>query len=102
MTDESKPTQAQQEKQSWLRSWLQRGRAQKAGDTIAAQIGESARNVVVGKNVIQIGTLQIPFYLAVIIAVGVGLITLSTAVIAFTFRAMCRQGFTPGPILKGA
>ena len=84
MTQEPEPNQEKQASQSWLRRWLQRGRAQKAGDTIAAQIGESARNIVVGKNVIQIGTLQIPFYLAVIIAVGVGLITLSTAVIAFS------------------
>jgi hypothetical protein len=50
------------------RSWLQRllhWRADKTGDTIAAQIGEAAENVVVGKNIIQIigNTLNIPLTL---------------------------------------
>src|SRR4051812_31013858 len=84
MTEEPDHKQDQQEPQSWLQRQLQRRRAPKDGDTIAAQIGENARNVVVGKNVIQIGKLQIPFYLAVISAAGVALITLSTAVIAFS------------------
>jgi tetratricopeptide (TPR) repeat protein len=69
---------------NWLQRLIQRFSQRPQGDVIAAQIGEDARNVVVGKNVIQIGTLQIPFYLAVIIAAGVVLITLSTAVIAFS------------------
>lgn len=68
----------------WLNRMLQRFSQRAQGDVIATQIGENARNVVVGKNVIQIGTLQIPFYLAVLIAVGVIIIGVSTAVIAFS------------------
>ena len=48
------------------------------GDYIAGHIGENARNVAVGKNIIQIGSLQIPYYLAVIIAlcllIGLGFV----------------------------
>jgi len=67
MAEEHKPELEQPDNQSWLR----RRQRRTPGDTITAQIGEDARNIVVGKNVIQIGTLQIPFYLAAIIAVGV-------------------------------
>src|SRR6266436_4082983 len=78
MPDESQNNQDHQDNRNWLRRWLQRGRDQQASDMIAAQIGENARNVVVGKNVIQIGTLQIPMYLAVIIAAGVVISAAST------------------------
>ena len=71
MAEEFDPDSEQQVKQNWLRRFLQRGREQQANDTISAQIGADARNIVVGKNVIQIGTVQIPFYLAAIIAAGV-------------------------------
>ncbi len=62
---------------NWLRRWLQFGREQKSGDTIAAQIGEDARNVVVGKNVIQIGQFVLPIrfilgLLLLMVAGGVG------------------------------
>ena len=55
---------------NWLQGQLTRASTQPR-DTIAAQIGEDAHNVVVGKNIIQIGSLQIPRYLVVIIACGV-------------------------------
>ncbi|MDQ3248103.1 MAG: hypothetical protein M3Q45_02730, partial [Chloroflexota bacterium] len=71
------------EKQSWLRRQLQRRRANQAGDTIAAQVGADARNVVVGKNVIQIGTLKVSLPLAVLIAAGLSVIAVSTALLAF-------------------
>ena len=70
MAEERKPDVDQPDQQSWLRRLFQRRRVVQDGDTISAQIGEDARNIVVGKNVIQIGTLQIPFYLAAIIAAG--------------------------------
>ncbi|MEP7188826.1 MAG: hypothetical protein ABI901_06535, partial [Roseiflexaceae bacterium] len=61
---------------SWLRRLLPR-RAQ--GDVVAANIGEGARNVTVGKNIVQIGTLIVPLpFLASVIVVllaGIGLMT---------------------------
>ena len=69
MAEERKPDVDRPANQSWLSRRLPRPRP--PGDTISAQIGEDARNIVVGKNVIQIGTLQVPFYLAAIIAAGV-------------------------------
>jgi tetratricopeptide (TPR) repeat protein len=76
MTDESGRNTDQQEPQSWLRRQLQRSRAPKNGDTIAAQIGEDARNVVVGKNVIQIGEFVLPIrlILALLLVVVAGLV----------------------------
>jgi hypothetical protein len=61
---------------SWLRRLLPR-RAQ--GDVVAANVGEGARNVTVGKNIVQIGTLIVPLpFLASVIVVllgGIGLVT---------------------------
>ena len=71
MAEERKPDVDQPDQQSWLRRLFPRRSVVQDGDTISAQIGEDARNIVVGKNVIQIGTLQVPFYLAAIIAAGV-------------------------------
>ncbi|MEX1020541.1 MAG: tetratricopeptide repeat protein [Litorilinea sp.] len=57
---------------NWLaRQWQRLRRGKAAGDTILAQVGEEARHVVVGKNIIQIGTLAIPMWLVVLIAGGV-------------------------------
>ncbi len=66
--------------QNWLKRSLCRS---EPGDTIAAQIGEDARNIVVGKNVIQIGTLQIPLFLALLIAGGLVVIAISVGALAF-------------------
>jgi len=69
MSDEpNDPTQ--QEAANGMPRQLPRS-ATPARDTIVAQIGEDAHNVVVGKNIIQIGALQIPRYLILIIAGGV-------------------------------
>jgi tetratricopeptide (TPR) repeat protein len=51
----------------------------KAGDTIVARIGDKVQNVVVGKNIIQIGSLSIPNWLVILVAAsmvaGIGLIS---------------------------
>ena len=50
------------------------------GDIIAAQIGDGAKGVAVGKNIIQIGSLQIPYWLAfgilllLLVGVGIGIV----------------------------
>jgi hypothetical protein len=41
---------------------------QSSGDTIQATIGEGASTVAVGKNIIQIGKLIIPYWLATTVA----------------------------------
>ena len=60
---------------NWLRRQAQHGRAKETGDTIAAQVGEGAQNVAVGKNIIQIGSIQVPRWLAFavlgLLAIGV-------------------------------
>ncbi|MCX6044892.1 MAG: hypothetical protein NT075_07245 [Chloroflexi bacterium] len=66
-----------------LRRLRQRLKNRPGGDTISAQIGENVRNVVVGKNVIQIGALQIPLALALLMAVGLVVIAISVGVLAF-------------------
>jgi len=54
-------------------------RRKERGDVIAGNVGESARGVVVGKNVVQIGTLVVPARLAVVlVALLVGLVAGST------------------------
>jgi hypothetical protein len=57
-----------------LRLFKQRG----AGDVITAEVGEGGRGVVVGKNIVQIGTLAVPTWallaLLGVIMVGVGLL----------------------------
>lgn len=52
---------------NWLKRLLQR----MGGDLIAGQVGEGARNVIIGKNIIQIGAILIPTYLIVILGVFV-------------------------------
>ncbi len=84
MAEEPEQRPEQPDQQSWLRRWLSLGRQPRSGDIIAGQIGENARNIVVGKNVIQIGTLRVPRYLALAIAAGLALIAFSTAVLAWS------------------
>jgi len=61
MTDEATGSSEKKDGQTWLRrtlsNLLKRG---KRGDVIAAYVGEGARDVVIGKNIIKIGTLVIP------------------------------------------
>src|SRR4051794_430809 len=58
---------------NWLKRQLTR-RQNQSHDTIAAQVGEDAHNVVVGKNIIQnniqIGSIKLPVYLPVILVIG--------------------------------
>jgi tetratricopeptide (TPR) repeat protein len=57
---------------SWLvRQWRRLRGKRRDGDTILAEVGEDARGVAVGKNIIQIGSLQIPIWLAVLVAAAV-------------------------------
>ena len=50
-----------QEGQTWLKQVLSRLRWQeKHRDVIAAYVAEGARDVIVGKNIVKIGTLVIP------------------------------------------
>lgn len=82
MPDELHGNEEPQTKQSWLQRQRHRSSATQAGDTIATQVGGNIEgsNIVGSKNVIQIGTLQIPMYLAIIIAAGVGIIALIAVV----------------------
>jgi len=60
-----------------LLSFLKR---KERGDVIAGDVGEGARGVVVGKNVVQIGTLIVPARLAIVLVVLlVGLVAGSAA-----------------------
>jgi len=69
------PTNEEQPREnnpSWLaRQWQRLRGDRRDGDTILAQVGEDARGVAVGKNIIQIGSMRIPIWLVVLIAVGV-------------------------------
>jgi len=66
---------------TWLRRILQRFTARRAGgDVIAASVEQGAQGVAVGKNIIQIGTFQIPIWaliaLLIVVAAGLGYIAL--------------------------
>ena len=53
------------QKQNWLNNLLRE--RTKSNDTIAANVGSGAENVVVGKNIIQIGSIKIPRWLGLLI-----------------------------------
>ena len=61
MTDETTDSSQKKDGKTWLRrtlsDLLKRG---KRGDVVAAYVGEGAHDVVIGKNIIKIGTLVIP------------------------------------------
>ncbi|MBC8077899.1 MAG: hypothetical protein H7Y32_17615 [Chloroflexales bacterium] len=76
MADE-RPTAEQPDGRGWLRRVLARFVAQpRRGDVIAANVAGSAQGVAVGKNIVQIGTLNVPvwplFALLLVLAVGAG------------------------------
>jgi tetratricopeptide (TPR) repeat protein len=54
-----------------------------AGDVIAAEVGEGARGVATGKNIIQIGTLQVPIWAVLALLAGVAAAIALLAWIAF-------------------
>lgn len=61
MTDEATGSNEKKAGQTWLRRTLSSLlKREKRGDVVAAYIGEGARDVVIGKNIIKIGTLVIP------------------------------------------
>ncbi len=63
----------------------------RSGDAISAQIGDDARNVVVGKNVIQIGTLSIPYWVVALILLALLLI------LGFVAYPPVKAALTPEP-----
>jgi hypothetical protein len=73
MANNPQQTPRQIRHSNWLQRRLQSRHAYKEGDTVAAQIGENARNIAVGTKIIQIigNTLNIPPYLAIMIAIGI-------------------------------
>jgi hypothetical protein len=68
--------------------------AEPQGDQINATVGEGARGVAVGKNIIQIGSLILPLWLAGMI---VGLLTLGVAGTGYTIYQNSRPTPTPQP-----
>lgn len=63
----------------------------KPGDTIIAEIGDDVQNVVVGKNVIQIGTLSIPYWVVALILLALLLI------LGFVAYPPLKAALTPEP-----
>lgn len=57
---------------NWLQRVVRHFSGQKRdGDVIAAHIGEDSQNVVVGKNIIQIGALKIPYWVIALMVIGI-------------------------------
>jgi len=71
MGDQSGNNQNKTENLNWLQRLLQQLSRGKRGDIVAANIGENATGVAVGKNIIQIGTLKIPIWVLVVVAAGI-------------------------------
>lgn len=68
--------------QSWLLRQWERLRSFFWRDVVIGQVEEGAQNVVIGKNIIQIGSLQIPYWLAIVL--GITLATIAVATTAGT------------------
>src|SRR5262249_6220566 len=83
MPEQEEPRLDDHEKHNHLLYFLQHLRDRMRFDTITAQIGPNAQGVIVGKNIIQIGSLQIPMYLIFIFALGT--IVVVTAVITILY-----------------
>jgi tetratricopeptide (TPR) repeat protein len=60
MSEDQKPTPQPNDIGAWLRRWLSGRKQRSQGDVIAAQIGDQAQSVAVGKNIVQIGSITIP------------------------------------------
>jgi tetratricopeptide (TPR) repeat protein len=90
----------------WLEHLLRHFIGKRPGDTVAANIGEGARDVVVGKNIIQIGTLKIPIWILGVIALSVVIgaiavvyVAISTPEIAQTIQEVQELAqATPTPV----
>lgn len=97
----------EEKKEPWLGDFVKNARTSKDGDVIAAEIGAEAKNVAVGKNIIQIGTLQIPRYALLLLSGLLGVIAVIVAINAYVNRqtqedaqeavAILKQTATPTP-----
>src|SRR5690349_12070866 len=56
---------------NWFQRQYQCRRSKSASDQITAHIGEDAQNVVVGKNIIQIGSIQLSRRAAIVLVIGI-------------------------------
>ena len=55
---------------NWLPKFVKRSTETRQGDVIAAEVGEDARGVAVGKYILQIGTLAIPLWAVITVVVA--------------------------------
>lgn len=99
----SDPQHDDESKQPWvLRQW-QRLRGLFVHDVVIGQVEEGGRNVVIGKNIIQIGSLQIPLWLASVVGITLVLITVgtltSTGVLGGILYTIRQPTATPLPTL---
>ena len=70
----------------------------KTGDTIAVNVGEGATHVAAGKNIIQIGSLAVPRWAALLVVLTLALIAvLAAAVVVFTQQTAITLAYTPTP-----
>lgn len=75
---------------SWLQRTLQRVMPRRAaGDVVAANVEQGARNVVVGKNIVQIGTLVVPVPLLALVLVA---LIATTGVVIWKFDQLAPAG----------
>lgn len=95
MTQEPEPSESEQQ-QADLERLVQREHAQTTGDVIAAQVGEGAQHIAVGKNIIQIGSLQIPRWLAFTI---LGLLVLMMVIGGSTYFKVSRNNQSTDELL---
>ena len=77
---------------SWLQRTLQRIMPRRAaGDVVAANVAQGARNVVVGKNIVQIGTLVVPVPLLALVLV---VLIAATGIVVWQFNQLAPAGPT--------
>lgn len=83
----------QPQKQNWLTGLLQRFLGTAPGDVIAAEMGANAHNIVVGKNIVQIGALKIPIWVLFVVTAAT-IIGISIAIFnaLFTGRLVGKIG----------
>lgn len=68
------------------------------GDVITAEIGEGSRSVIVGKNIIQIGTVVIPYWL---MALGIGAISIALVVLFSAWSKIWDIGDDTAQVTQG-
>ncbi|MEZ4735334.1 MAG: hypothetical protein R3E79_50220 [Caldilineaceae bacterium] len=85
------------QQRNWLQRILDRWHVYARGDVIAGQVGEKASNVLIGKNLIQIGSIKMPIWLAVLAATGVIIGVIS--IILITRNVAAVTSFVMAPTL---